>query len=1168
MAGNSTYQVFQTSSTGRWQRFKWAARFVFFLLVLGIAVIIITLSRTNIPDLPHFANAQEKQVLLDTNSSWLNKKSKILKQYDGFRKYITEKVAYKSGGYPIPKRFKKKNGVVVQADSSFYSLKKFAAGIRAGFYVNWDSLSFISLQQNISHLNMVIPEWFFIDPNTDTLRTDIDKKALDVMLRAGVKIVPLLTNNIKGIFRGDVLHQIFTDKKKKERLINDIINVLKKDSLDGINIDFEELKESKNETLVLFQKELYEKLHARGFLVTQDIEPFNDDYNLTELGKYNDYVCLMAYDQSSESTAPGPICHQKWIEAAVDQAARKIPPGKMILAIAGFGYDWQLNADEKPIPELTKPVSYQEALSLATSFDAQNDIDFDNDSYNLHFAYGGDKGEDHEVHFTDAATTFNSMRFAVEYGLSGVSLWKLGSEDPRMWDFYDRDMSKDSIKHFDFSNFSIIRSLNKGEVPAYHGEGEVLDIVGGPLSGKITPEVDTSELLISEEEYDSLPSKWIARKYGTKDKKKLVLTFDDGPDPKYTPQILDILSREKVPAAFFVVGINAENNIPLVKRIYREGHEIGDHTFTHPNIAKVSRKRAVLEMESTRLLIECITGHSTILFRAPYNADFEPQTAEELIPVAIARQLNYLDIGESIDPLDWEPGTPVDSIVARVIRRKQDMTNQNLSGNIILLHDAGGDSRAATVAALPQIIHYFKARGYTFTTIADLLGKKKDDLMPPVAKGSGYFLLQINYYLAEFGYWGGNILSSVFIVFIILSVGRIIILGVIATDEYFREKKNPLEPFIFPTAQSAPLVSIIVPAYNEEVNAVSSLNNLLRTDYPNFEIIFVDDGSKDNTVNKVNDAFKNNNKVKVFAKINGGKASALNYGIAHSNAAYVICIDADTKLLPDAVSKLMMHFRFSNVGAVAGNVKVGNQVNLLTKWQAIEYVSSQNFDRRAFASLNAITVVPGAIGAFTKKALEDAGGFTTDTLAEDCDLTIRIIRCGYIVANETKAIALTESPETLKMFFKQRFRWNYGVMQTFWKNRDALFNWKYKWLGWAALPNILIFQFIIPSIIPLVDFFLLVGLLTGNAGTGNSEKILLYYLAFMVVDAAVALLAFSFEKENKWKLLWIIPQRLVWRWLTWIVLFKSIRRAFKGELQHWGVLKRTGNVKDITPVRA
>jgi hypothetical protein len=208
-----------------------------------------------------------------------------------------------------------------------------------------------------------------------------------------------------------------------------------------------------------------------------------------------------------------------------------------------------------------------------------------------------------------------------------------------MWDFYDRDMSKDSIRRYDFSNFNNVKTLVGNETVAYSGQGEVLDILGGPTSGKLRLEVDTSEYLISEEKYDTLPSKWLAKKYGTLDKKKLVLTFDDGPDPVYTPQILDILSREKVPATFFLVGINAENNIPIVKRIFREGHEIGNHTFTHPNIAKVGRKRAVLEIEATRLLIECITGRSTIMFRAPFNADFEPTKAEELIPVAIARQL-------------------------------------------------------------------------------------------------------------------------------------------------------------------------------------------------------------------------------------------------------------------------------------------------------------------------------------------------------------------------------------------------------------------------------------------------------------------------------------------------------------------------------------------------
>jgi peptidoglycan-N-acetylglucosamine deacetylase len=1159
MAGNSNTQVFQTNSSSRWSRFIWSSRLIALFAVLAVVTIIITLSRVYTPSLPNMIGAQEKEALLDS-SSWLFNKSKIGRQFGGFRKYINEKVAYKAGGYPTPKRYRRKNGILVQADSSFYSFKKFSAGVRAGFYVNWSPSSFVSLEQNISRLNMVLPEWFFLDPNADTLYATVDQKALDIMAKAGVKVLPLLTNNFKGVFRGDVVHRILNNPEKRNRLIQDIIKYLEFYKLDGINIDFEDLQEKKNEVLVQFQKSLYEKMHTRGLLVSQDVQPFNQDYNFKELSAYNDYVILMAYDQFSDGTGPGPICHQKWIEGAVDDAIKKIPSEKLILALAGFGYDWKLDENDKVVS--VAPISYQDALTLARSYDGK--IKFDNDSYNLHFTYDGEDGAPHQVQFTDAATTFNSMRFAEESGLSGVALWRLGNEDTRMWDFFDHDMSKDSLQLFDFHLFTTVRTMSIDETPAYSGEGEVLDVIGGPTSGKITPELDTTEFLISEEVYDQLPSKWLAKKYGTRDKKKLVLTFDDGPDPVFTPRILDILSRENVPAVFFLVGINAENNIPIVKRIYREGHEIGNHTFTHPNIAMVSRKRAIIEMDATRLLIEAITGHSTVLFRAPFNADFEPQKAEELIPVAIAREKNYLDIGESIDPLDWEPGTSADSIVARVIARKQSMTDQNLSGNIILLHDAGGESREATVEALPRIIHYFKERGYQFTTIADLLGKKKEDLMPSVPRGSGYYLLQLNYLLAMFAYLGSHILTSVFIVFIVLSLLRILFMAVMASKQHRWEKAFGLKPFWNADGNGAPKVSVIVPAFNEEVNAVSSIENLLRTDYPNFEIIFVDDGSRDGTFEKVRTAFEDNPKVRVLTKSNGGKASALNFGIHQSDAEFVICIDADTKLITDAVSKLMMHFgdvQYHNgkkVGAVAGNVKVGNTVNLLTRWQSVEYISSQNFDRKAFAYLNAITVVPGAIGAFRKSAIEEAGGFTTDTLAEDCDLTIRMLRCNYIIENENNAIAMTEAPETVKMFIKQRFRWSFGVMQTFWKNRDMLFSSRNKALGWIALPNILLFQYIIPSIIPLADLIMLIGLRFGNAA-----RIGKYYLVFLLVDLGVAILAFSFEKEKLTRLIWLIPQRLVWRWLLWYVLFKSFRRAIKGELQNWGVLKRTGNVKEI-----
>jgi len=1178
MTGNSTptskRQIFQTNSPGRWQRLKWGGRIVALVLLLGVVIFIIAVSRSYTPALPRIKEqSQLYKKVLDTGRTFLFKNS-LIEQYGGFRKYINEKVPYRAGAFPSQyKRDSDRYGFQsFKADTNFRSFTKFPTGIRAAFYVDWDAQSFLSLQQYISKMNLVIPEWIFIDPTADTVFTNIDPRAWDVMKKSGVKVMPILSNNYKEVFRGDAVHRIINDPVKKERLINDVIRILQKNDFIGVNVDFEELEEKKNESLVQFQKDIYERLHAKHFLVTQDVIPFNEDYNFKELAKYNDYIFLMAYDQYSDASGPGPVAHQKWIEGAVDDAVKKIPTQKLILSMAAYGYDWRLGKQLS-----ARTVSYQEALFTAKDNDAT--IDFDNDSYNLKYDYEDEDNNKHQVQFTDAATIFNTLRFATEYGLAGTAIWRLGDEDPRVWYFYDQDMQKSAMGHFNFSEFSKVDAMANADFVDYEGAGEVLDIIATPTNGRITPEVNTGEMLISEETYDSLPSRFVARKYGTTDSMKLVLTFDDGPDPSYTPRILDILSKYHVPATFFIVGINAENNIPLVKREFNEGHEIGNHTFTHPNIAKVSQRRAILEMESTRLLIECITGHSTIMFRAPYNADFEPEKWEELIPVAIARKKNYLDIGESIDPLDWEPGTPSDSIVDRIIRRKNEMTNSGLSGNIILLHDAGGEDRSATVEALPRVIEYFQKRGFHFTTVADILGKTRDEMMPPVPKGSGYYLLQINYYFAELGYWSGHILFSMFIVFMILSVSRVLFMAFIATKEFIREKKNSLQPFWLPDGSDAPLVSIIVPAYNEEVNAVSSVESLLNRDYPNFEVIFVDDGSTDQTYERVSEAFAGDPRVKVFSKPNGGKASALNFGIAQSAAEYVVCIDADTKLKSDAVSRLMEHFRprlkgpggedgdrknvvnldmpgLGLVGAVAGNVKVGNKVNLLTRWQSIEYISSQNFDRKAFAYLNAITVVPGAIGAFRKKAIEEAGGFTTDTLAEDCDLTIRILRCGYVVENDNRAIAMTEAPETLKMFFKQRFRWSYGVMQTFWKNRDAMLNWKYRWLGWVALPNILIFQYIIPFVIPLADFFMIVGLCTGNA-----SKIGGYYLVFMLVDLAVAVLAFSFERENVFRLIWLIPQRLIWRWLTWLVLFRAVRRALKGELQHWGVLKRTGNVK-------
>ena len=261
----------------------------------------------------------------------------------------------------------------------------------------------------------------------------------------------------------------------------------------------------------------------------------------------------------------------------------------------------------------------------------------------------------------------------------------------------------------------------------------------------------------------------------------------------------------------------------------------------------------------------------------------------------------------------------------------------------------------------------------------------------------------------------------------------------------------------------------------------------------------------------------------------------------------------------------MKKFDNENVAAVAGNVKVGNQVNMITRWQSIEYVTSQNFDRRAFDLLNCITVVPGAIGAFRKDAVLIAGGFTTDTLAEDCDLTMRLLRHDYTIRNCTSAISYTEAPETFRQFLKQRFRWSFGVMQCFWKHRDTVFNPRYKNFGMVAMPNILIYQMILPILAPLADIILVLSLIAASFGVivASVPHIILYYIIFSLIDIAGAALAFAFEKENHFKLVWMLPQRLIYRQLMYYILIKSFNKAIKGELQGWGALKRTGSVKDV-----
>ena len=216
--------------------------------------------------------------------------------------------------------------------------------------------------------------------------------------------------------------------------------------------------------------------------------------------------------------------------------------------------------------------------------------------------------------------------------------------------------------------------------------------------------------------------------------------------------------------------------------------------------------------------------------------------------------------------------------------------------------------------------------------------------------------------------------------------------------------------------------------------------------------------------------------MRLLLQSNHGKPSALNHGLSEATGEIVVSIDADTIVDPDAIPRLVRHFADEKVGAVAGNVKVMNRNRWLTRWQALEYITSQNLEKRAFDLLNCIPVVPGAVGAWRTDLLRSQGGFSGDTVAEDTDLTLTIRRNGWKILYDEEAIGRTEVPDTIDALIRQRFRWTFGTLQAIWKHRDTVGKPQYGTLGWVAVPNIFLFQIVLPLVSPIIDLLFLVTL--------------------------------------------------------------------------------------------
>jgi peptidoglycan-N-acetylglucosamine deacetylase len=1024
--------------------------------------------------------------------------------------------------------------------------------LSVGFFINWDESSYESLKRNLDHLDWVIAEWSHlrnVADGTSPLATDVHTPALNWIRinRPEVRILPMVQNLVNGKWEGDLLARSIADEPHRQALINALTTFVEDNKFAGLCVDFEEVPTDLQANLLTFMQELHATFSGKGLLVAHAVPFADSDWNYKAYAAASDYMIVMAYDQHWRGSDAGPIAGQEWFEQNLITRLRELDPARTIIALGNYGYDW--GDEENDVREIT----FQEALITARDSDASPT--FDSDYRNPYFEYTEDNDSEHKVWFLDAVTAYNQIRAASGYKPAGFGIWRLGSEDPSVWSILGTTQNNSA---------DALRTINYGYQVDFEGDGELLKVMSRPQKGARDLEVDATSGFIKSERFTALPSSYVVQRTGDRPG-LLALTFDDGPDARWTPAILDILKQENVPATFFIIGKNGQTYPDLVRRIANEGHEIGNHTFTHPNLGEIPLSLTELELNATQRLIESEIGRSTVLFRPPYFGDAEADKPQEVEPAIVAQNLGYIMVGVRIDPDDWQTPVTADQIVNRVLQRAAD-SNPETRGEVILLHDAGGD-RSATVEALPRLIHELRARGFKFVAVSELAGLSRDQVMPLIPPNQRVFTRAdaITFFFLSTGGW---LLQWVFLIGILLGLARLLFVGSLALAQWVRSRRRER---VHAGSNYTPFVSIVVPAYNEELVVEKTIRSLLASDYSTYEIIVIDDGSQDNTSKVVAETFSDDDRVRLFTVANAGKAAALNAGLRHARGEIIVALDADTLFTPQTVASLAHRFYDKQLGAIAGNAKVGNRVNLITRWQALEYITSQNMDRRAFASLNCITVVPGAVGAWRKDLLVEAGGFPSDTLAEDQDLTLGIRRLGYTIGYEETAIAWTEAPHDLRSLAKQRFRWAYGTLQCMWKHRDALFRPRYGTLGFVAMPNVWIFQILFSLISPVMDLMLIYVLVasaldhwqhpTGYSST-NFRQVLFYYALFLAIDWVSACFAFLLERRERWRLVWwLFLQRFCYRQVLYYVMIKSVAMAIRGPVVGWGKLERKATVE-------
>lgn len=850
-----------------------------------------------------------------------------------------------------------------------------------------------------------------------------------------------------------------------------------------------------------------------------------------------DTVIVPSFDRGvAEGTVPRPMASQAWFEQLLADVLARVPQDRLVLMLGAGAYEWQMPAGR------ARKLDFVTAIQRVAR--RNGTIRFSEMQGNSFAMFLGADGQRYHSWVLDSASAYNQMRIAQRQGIRRLGLWGLGLEDPTVWQLFAAHRVSADLDIAD------VETVDLSGAVRYTGSGPFLDFQHRGRSGQRQISTADADGLITDVQFWELPLPFVVNRWGVSQDRVVSLTFDDGPTAEYTTAVLDILDSRGVSATFFPVGAHMIGESGLLHRIMDEGHTLGSHTFFHPDLTEISAGRLLAEVKAQSHVYGNLLGMRPVLFRAPYVRGPGPvrgAVAEQMLRVDAQ---GYIIAGSEIVPPDWtteDPRAIADFVIAAV---------EAGQGQVILLHDGGGD-RTATVAALPLIIDELRQRGYSFTDLAGLAGFSHHDFMTNVRRSP----IPIEATLIVGLGWFVKHLPFILLTIIALRFTR----GVILFG--FALKRGRVQRRAHPRFR--PEVTVVVPAYNEEKVIVRTLRSILASRYRKLSVLVVNDGSSDATEEVVRKAFRRNKRVRIVSQPNQGKWRAANRAIEDVTTDIVVMVDADTLVDPQAIGFLVQSMADPAVGAVAGNVKVGNDKGALTRLQALEYTRAQNIDRRAFELVNGIMVVPGAIGAWRTEAIREAGFYSADTLTEDADLTVSVLRAGYDVRFDERAFTYTEAPETVMMFLQQRLRWTLGMIQTAWKHKRS--GAAPGAIGRLVLPDFLIFGVLMPLLTPVVDLIVLwtlVGMLFDLlAGTPPSDQatsvwVLGCYIALPLLDIMMTATAIKLDgRARLWWLIYLPLQRLIYQPLLTLTLYRALWRAMTGRLAKWSKVTRAASVR-------